>query len=173
MLFLSFRVNKRPTNVSADDWFVKCYENGMDHRLNRLLNPTFNNKNMEIRYCFFNSFRLKPTKNKSFFADMYVFLNFSGSRQLLRRWKNSRNLTATDLQINYCGEWRYVKSTTSPKQFVYSQKIKIFAKPHLFCPQGRQKLWHGTRTLASYSRAQDLKWSYGRGYYDTPGDNRS
>merc|ERR1711923_274329 len=56
---------------------------------------------------------------------MYVFLNFLGLRQLLRRWKNSRNLTATDLQINYCGEWRHVKSTTSPKQFVYSQKFLL------------------------------------------------
>ena len=51
MIFLTFRVNKRPTNVSADDWFVKCYENGMNHRLNRLLNPTFNNKNMEVRFA--------------------------------------------------------------------------------------------------------------------------
>ena len=125
MLFWTFRVNKRPTNVGADDWFVKCYENGMDHRLNRLLNPTFNNKNMEVRYCFFDSFRLKSPKSNSFFAYMYVFLNFLGLRQLLRRWKNSRNLTATDLQINYCGEWRYVKSTTSPKQFVYSQKFLL------------------------------------------------
>ena len=170
MLFWTFRVNKRPTNVGADDWFVKCYENGMDHRLNRLLNPTFNNKNMEVRYCFFDSFRLKSPKSNSFFAYMYVFLNFLGLRQILRRWKNSRNLTATDRQINCCGAWRYVNSTTSRKQLVYSQNLKFLLKPHLFCPQGRQKLWHGTRTLNSYARAQDLKWSYGRGYYDTPGD---
>merc|ERR1711914_33311 len=94
---LYFKVNKRPTNVGADDWFVKCYENGMDHRLNRLLNPTFNNKNMEVRYCFLASFRLKLAKNSLFFADMYIFLSFPGLRQLSRRWKSSRNLTVTDL----------------------------------------------------------------------------
>ena len=110
LLFLTYRVNKRPTNVSADDWFVKCYENGMNHRLNRLLNPTFNNKNMEVRYCFLASFRLKLTKNSLFFADMYIFLNFPGLRQLSRRWKSSRNLTVTDLQTNYCGALRVAKN---------------------------------------------------------------
>ena len=173
MLFLTFRVNKRPTNVGADDWFVKCYENGMDHRLNRLLNPTFNNKNMEVRYCFLASFRLKLTKNGLFFADMYIFLNFPGLRQLSRRWKSLRNLMETDLQTKYCGVSRYVKKHNLTKTCCLFAKFETFANPHLFCPQGRQKLWHGTRTLASYSRAQDLKWSYGRGYYDTPGDNQS
>ena len=126
MIFLTFRVNKRPTNVSADDWFVKCYENGMNHRLNRLLNPTFNNKNMEVRYCFLASFRLKLTKNSLFFADMYIFLSFPGLRQLSRRWKSSRNLTVTDLQTKYCGASRYVKNTTSKtqKHVVYSQNLK-------------------------------------------------
>ena len=125
MLFWTFRVNKRPTNVGADDWFVKCYENGMDHRLNRLLNPTFNNKNMEVRYCFLASFRRKLTKNSLFFADMYIFLSFPGLRQLSRRWKSSRNLMVTDLQTNYCGASRYVKNTTSQKHVVYSQNLKL------------------------------------------------
>ena len=125
LLFLTFRVNKRPTNVSADDWFVKCYENGMNHRLNRLLNPTFNNKNMEVRYCFLTSFRPKLTKNGLSFADMYIFLNFPGLRQLSRRWKSSRNLTVTDLQTRYCGASRYVKISTSQKLVVYSQNLKF------------------------------------------------
>ena len=125
MLFWTFRVNKRPTNVGADDWFVKCYENGMDHRLNRLLNPTFNNKNMEVRYCFLASFRLKLTKNGLFFADMYIFQNFPGLRQLSRRWKSSRNLMVTDLQTKYCGASRYVKKSTSQKLVVYSQNLKL------------------------------------------------
>ena len=171
MHFLSFRVNKRPTNVSADDWLVKCYENGMNHRLNRLLNPTFNNKNMEVRYCFLASFRLKLTKNGLFFADMYIFLNFPGLRLLSRRWKSSKNPTVTGRQTKYYGALRYVNKTTSQKHVVYSRNFETFANPQ-FCQQGRQKLWHGTRTLASYTRAQDLKWSYGRGYYDTP-DNQS
>ena len=122
--FCSFRVNKRPTNVSADDWLVKCYENGMNHRLNRLLNPTFNNKNMEVRYCFLASFRLKLTENGLFFVDMYFFLIFSGLRQLSQKWKSSRNHTGTDLQTKYCGESRYVKNKTSQKQVVYSQNLK-------------------------------------------------
>ena len=125
MLFWTFRVNKRPTNVGADDWFVKCYENGMDHRLNRLLNPTFNNKNMEVRYCFLASFELKLTKNGLFFADMYIFLNFPGLRQLSQRWKSSKNLTVTDRQTNYCGASRYVNNTTSQKHVVYSQNLKF------------------------------------------------
>ena len=123
--FCSFRVNKRPTNVSADDWLVKCYENGMNHRLNRLLNPTFNNKNMEVRYCFLASFRLKLTENGLFFVDMYFFLIFSGLRQLSQKWKSSRNHTGTDLQTKYCGESRYVKNKTSQKQVVYSQNSKL------------------------------------------------
>ena len=131
MLFWTFRVNKRPTNVGADDWFVKCYENGMDHRLNRLLNPTFNNKNMEVRYCFLASFRLKLTKNGLFFADMYIFLNFPGLRQLSRRWKSSRNLTVTDLQTNYCGASRCVKNSTTQNQFVYSQNLE-FLLTHIY-----------------------------------------
>ena len=161
LLFLTFRVNKRPTNVSADDWFVKCYENGMNHRLNRLLNPTFNNKNMEIRYCFFNSFRLKPTKNKSFFADMYVFLNFSGSRQLLRRWKNSRNLTATDRQINCCGAWRYVNSTTSRKQLVYLQNLKFSLKTTFNLSTGTSEIvaWdQDLEFVCESSRPQMVVW---------------
>ena len=169
--FLPFRVNKRPTNVSADDWLVKCYENGMNHRLNRLLNPTFNNKNMEVRYCFLASFKLKLTKNGLFFADMYIFVIFPDLRQRSRRWKSSRNLTETDQRIKFCGESRYV-DTTSQKHIVYSQNSKLLLTHIYFCPQGRQKLWHGTRTLSSFKRAQDLKWSYGRGYYDTP-DNQS
>ena len=123
MLFCTFRVNKRPTNVGADDWFVKCYENGMDHRLNRLLNPTFNNKNMEVRYCFLARFRPKLTKNGLFFVDMYIFLIFSGLRQRSQKWKSSRNHTGTDLQTKYCGESRYVENTTSQNHVVYSQKL--------------------------------------------------
>ena len=123
--FLSFRVNKRPTNVSADDWLVKCYENGMNHRLNRLLNPTFNNKNMEVRYCFLASFRLKLTKNGLFFADMYIFLNFPGLRLLSRRWKSSKNPTVTGRQTKYYGASRYVNKTTSQKHVVYSQNLKF------------------------------------------------
>ena len=110
MLFWTFRVNKRPTNVGADDWFVKCYENGMDHRLNRLLNPTFNNKNMEVRYYFLVSFRLKSMKNGIFLPDMYIFLNFPDLRQLSQKWRSSRNHTATDQQTNYCGVLRDVKN---------------------------------------------------------------
>ena len=110
MLFWTSRVNKRPTNVGADDWFVKCYENGMDHRLNRLLNPTFNNKNMEVRYYFLVSFRLKSMKNGIFFADMYIFLNFPDLRQLSQRWRSSRNHTVTDRLTNYCGESRDVRN---------------------------------------------------------------
>ena len=125
MLFWTFRVNKRPTNVGADDWFVKCYENGMDHRLNRLLNPTFNNKNMEVRYCFLASFRLKLTKNGLFFADMYIFLNFTGLRQLSRRWKSLRNLMVTDLLTKYCGESRYVKRHNLTKTCCLFAKLKL------------------------------------------------
>ena len=125
LLFLTFRVNKRPSNVSADDWFVKCYENGMNHRLNRLLNPTFNNKNMEVRYCFLASFRLKLTKNGLFFADMYIFLNFPGLRQPSQRWKSSKNPTGTDRQTNYCGASRYVNISTSQKHVVYSRNLKL------------------------------------------------
>ena len=110
MLFWTFRVNKRPTNIGADDWFVKCYENGMDHRLNRLLNPTFNNKNMEVRYYFLVSFRLKSMKNGTFLADMYIFLNFPDLRQLSQKWRSSRNHTATDRQTNYCGVSRDAKN---------------------------------------------------------------
>ena len=123
--FCSFRVNKRPTNVSADDWLVKCYENGMNHRLNRLLNPTFNNKNMEVRYCFLASFRQKLTKNGLFFVDMYIFLIFSGLRQRSQKWKSSRNHTGSDLQTKYCGESRYVKNKTSQKHVVYSRNLKL------------------------------------------------
>ena len=129
--FCSFRVNKRPTNVSADDWLVKCYENGMNHRLNRLLNPTFNNKNMEVRYCFLASFRLKLTENGLFFVDMYIFLIFSGLRQRSQKWKSSRNHTGTDLQTKYCGESRYVKNKTSQKHVVYSQNSKALLT-HVF-----------------------------------------
>ena len=96
----------------------------MDHRLNRLLNPTFNNKNMEVRYCFLASFRLKLTKNGLFFADMYIFLNFPGLRLRSQRWKSSKNHTATDRQTNYCGASRYVNNSTSQKQVVYSQNLK-------------------------------------------------
>ena len=123
MLFCTFRVNKRPTNVSVDDWFVKCYENGMDHRLNRLLNPQFNNKNMEVRYCFLAGFRLKLTKNGLFFVDTYIFLNFPGLRLLSRRWKSSKNPTVTDRQTKYNGALRYVNKTTSQNHVVYSQKL--------------------------------------------------
>ena len=139
MHFLSFRVNKRPTNVSADDWLVKCYENGMNHRLNRLLNPTFNNKNMEVRYCFLASFRLKLTKNSLFFADMYIFLDFPGLRQLSRRWKSSRNLTVTDLQTRFCGESRYVKETTTQNHVVYSQNLKLLLI-HIILSTGTPKI---------------------------------
>ena len=132
MLFWTFRVNKRPTNVGADDWFVKCYENGMDHRLNRLLNPTFNNKNMEVRYCFLASFRLKLTKNDLFFADTYIFLNFPGLRQPSQRWKSSKNPTGTDRQTNYCGESRYVNNSTSQKHVVYSQNFIKFLLTHSY-----------------------------------------
>ena len=125
MLFCTFRVNKRPTNVGADDWFVKCYENGMDHRLNRLLNPTFNNKNMEVRYCFLAGFRLKLTKNGLFFADTYIFLNFPGLRLLSRRWKSSKNPTVTGRQTKYYGASRYVNKTTSQKHVVYSRNLKL------------------------------------------------
>ena len=131
MLFWTIRVNKRPTNVGADDWFVKCYENGMNNRLNRLLNPTFNNKNMEIRYCFFNSFRLKLTKNGLFFADMYIFLNFPGLRQLSRRWKSSRNLMVTDLLTKYYGASRYVKKHNLTKTCCLFAKFVTFANPQL------------------------------------------
>ena len=131
MLFWTFRVNKRPTNVSADDWFVKCYENGMDHRLNRLLNPTFNNKNMEVRYYFLVSFRLKSMKIGIFLPDMYIFLNFPDLRQLSQKWRSSRNHTATDRQTNYCGASRYVKNSTSQKQFVYSQNLN-FLLVHIY-----------------------------------------
>ena len=130
MLFWTFRVNKRPTNVGADDWFVKCYENGMDHRLNRLLNPTFNNKNMEVRYCFLAGFRLKLTKNGLFFADTYIFLNFPGLRQLSQRWKSSKNLTVTDRQTKYCGASRYVNNLT--KTCCLFAKFETFANPQLF-----------------------------------------
>ena len=132
MLFLTFRVNKRPTNVGADDWFVKCYENGMDHRLNRLLNPTFNNKNMEVRYCFLASFRLNLTKNGLFFADMYTFLNFPGLRLLSRRWKSSKNTTVTDRQTKYYGALKYVNKTTSQKHVVYSQNFIKFLLTHSY-----------------------------------------
>ena len=96
----------------------------MDHRLNRLLNPTFNNKNMEVRYCFLANFRLKSTKNGLFFADMYIFVIFPDLRQRSRRWKSSRNLTETDQRIKFCGESRYV-DTTSQKHIVYSQNSKL------------------------------------------------
>ena len=138
MHFLSFRVNKRPTNVSADDWLVKCYENGMNHRLNRLLNPTFNNKNMEVRYCFLASFRLKLTKNGLFFADMYIFVIFPGLRQRSQRWKSSRNLTVTGLQTNYCGVSRYVE-TTSQKHIVYSQNSKLLLI-HIYLSTGTSEI---------------------------------
>ena len=169
--FLSFRVNKRPTNVSADDWLVKCYENGMNHRLNRLLNPTFNNKNMEVRYCFLASFRLKLAKNGIFVANMYIFCDFSrfattfAEVEKLKKPHGDRPANQILWGVEVCRH-------NLTKTYCLFAKFETFANPHLFCPQGRQKLWHGTRTLSSYTRAQDLKWSYGRGYYDTP-DNQS
>ena len=124
-LFWTFRINKRPTNVSADDWFVKCYENGMDTRLNRLLNPVFNNKNMEVRYCFLTSFRLNLTKNGLFFVDMYIFVIFPGLRQRSRRWKSSRNLTVTGLQTNYCGASRVAKNCgMGPGPWLRTRELK-------------------------------------------------
>ena len=96
----------------------------MNHRLNRLLNPTFNNKNMEVRYCFLASFRQNLTKNGLFFVDMYIILNFPGSRQLSQRWKSSKNHTATDRQTNYCGVLRYANNSTTQKHVVYSQNLK-------------------------------------------------
>ena len=167
MHFLSFRVNKRPTNVSADDWLVKCYENGMNHRLNRLLNPTFNNKNMEVRYCFLASFRLKLTKNGLFFADMYISVIFPDLRQRSRRWKSSRNLTGTDLQTKYCGESRYVENTTSQNHVVYLQNLILLLIHIYFVHRDAKNCGMGP---GPWLRTRELKTLNGRmdGVITTP-----
>ena len=131
MLFCTFRVNKRPTNVGADDWFVKCYENGMDHRLNRLLNPTFNNKNMEVRYCFLASFRLKLAKNGIFVANMYIFCDFSrfattfAEVEKLKKPHGDRPANQILWGVEVCRH-------NLTKTYCLFAKFETFANPHLF-----------------------------------------
>ena len=131
----------------------------MDHRLNRLLNPTFNNKNMEVRYYFLVSFRLKLMKNGIFLSDMYIFLNFPDLRQLSQKWRSSRNHTATDRQTNFCGASRYVKN--NQKHVVFAQNLK-FLLIHIYfvhrdvknCGMGPGP-WHHTLELKTLNGHMD------------------